>query len=162
MTDVLDRKDTPLPTQVVVVERGHVSTFATAVTDDNPVFDDARAAAEAGFDAVPAPPTFPFVMHHVGAFTELQPLPEGDPNPVGTIIADLMRDGGMLLHGEQGFTYHRPVRVGDRLTGTGQISDVYVKESGERRMTFVVVETSWTDEAGDPVCTSTMTLIHRA
>ncbi len=161
MTDVLDRKGTPLPTVEVVVERGPVMNFATAVTDDNPVFRDAGAAAEAGFEAVPTPPTYPFVMHTFGAFPELQPDADG-PDPVTTIIRDLMSTGGMLLHGEQSFHYERPVVVGDRLTSTGSIKDVYVKESGERRMTFVVAETIWHDPDGAPVCTSTMTLIHRA
>ncbi len=161
-TDVSDAKGAKLPTLKVVVERGPVSNFATAVTDANPVFHDADAAREAGFERMPTPPTYNFVMHTFGAFPELQPpAPEG-PNPVTDVIGRLMRGGGMLLHGEQGFTYHRPVMVGDELTGEGSITDVYVKESGERTMTFVVSETQWRDAEGEPVCTSTMTLIHRA
>lgn len=158
---VLERKGTPLPTQKVVVERGPVSNFATAVTDPNPIFHDATAAAAAGFESLPTPPTFNFVMHTFGAFPELQPSAGDDPNPVTSIIAELMRGGGMILHGEQSFDYHRPVMVGDELTGTGSIKDVYVKEAGGKTMTFVVSETAWSDAAGDPVCTSTMTLIHR-
>lgn len=160
-TSILDRKGTPLPTQRVIVERGPVSNFATAVTDANPVFHDATAAEAAGFERMPTPPTYNFVMHTFGAFPELQPPAGDDPNPVTSIIADLMRGGGMILHGEQAFTYHRPVLVGDDLTGTGSIKDIHVKQSGDRTMTFVVSETTWTDAAGEPVCTSTMTLIHR-
>ncbi len=161
MSDVLERKGTVLPTQKVVVERGPVSNFATAVTDTNPVFHDATAAAAAGFDRMPTPPTYNFVMHQFGAFPELQPPAGDDPNPVTSIIGQLMRGGGMILHGEQAFEYHRPVLVGDELTGTGSIKDIYVKESGGKTMTFVVSETTWTDADDQPVCTSTMTLIHR-
>lgn len=161
MTDVLERRGEALPTQKVVVERGPVSNFATAVTDANPVFHDAEAARAAGFERMPTPPTYNFVMHHFGAFPELQPEVTGDANPVTSIIGQLMRGGGMLLHGEQEFTYHRPVLVGDELTGTGSIKDIYVKEKGDVTMTFVVSETAWTDADGEAVCTSTMTLIHR-
>lgn len=157
--DIMDFKGAALPSQVVVVERGPVGNFATAITDHNPVFHDARAAADAGFDAVPSPPTYPFVMHTFGAHTELQPSFAED-SPVTDAIATLMASGGMLLHGEQEFTYHRPVMVGDRLRSTGEIEDVRL--SGDRRMTFVVARTDWVDERTDEaVCSSTMTLIHR-
>lgn len=154
-------KGAPLPTQVVVVERGPVQNFATSVTDTNPVFRDPRVAAEHGFDAIPAPPTWPVVMGNWGAFTELQPDDAGAASPVTAAIGALMSDGGLILHGEQEVVYERPVQVGDVLTGTGEIEDVYTKESGERVMTFVVARTDWTDESGAPVCTSRMTVIHR-
>lgn len=163
--DVERHVGTALPTIEVVVERGPVMNFATAVTDRNPVFHDADAARRAGHEGLPTPPTYPFVMHTFGAFPELQPPPAsaggGADNPVTAIIAELMADGGMLLHGEQGFHWERPVVVGDRLTGTGSIKDVAVKQSPDRTMTFVVVETQWRDPQGALVCTSTMTLVHR-
>lgn len=160
--DVADFRGHPLPEQVVVVERGPVGAFATAITDDNPVFHDATAAAEAGFDAIPAPPTYPLVMHTFGAFRELQPPAPDGPDPVTAAIGTLMADGGLILHGEQEFTYHRPVQVGDRLRGTGEIEDVRTKETDRAVMTFVVARTDWADdETGDPVCTSRMTVIHR-
>jgi acyl dehydratase len=159
--DAADFKGAPLPGQVVVVERSAVSAFATAIGDGNPVFHDATAATDAGFSAMPAPPTFPFVMHTFGAFRELQP-PADDTSPVTAAIGALMSNGGMILHGEQEFVSHRPVQVGDRLVGTGEIEDVYTKTSGERVMTFVVARTDWTEEStGAPVCTSRMTIIHR-
>ena len=160
--DATDFTGTPLADQVVVVERGPVANFATAITDQNPVFHDADAARDAGFDEIPAPPTYPLVMHTFGAFPELQPPAPDGPDAVTQAIGALMQDGGLILHGEQEFTYHRPVQVGDRLRGTGEIEDVYTKGSGDRLMTFVVARTDWADDTtGDPVCTSRMTIIHR-
>ncbi|WP_052666603.1 FAS1-like dehydratase domain-containing protein [Nitriliruptor alkaliphilus] len=159
---VTDLIGSPLPAQTVVVERGPVGFLARAVTDSSPVFQDARAAADAGFDAVPAPPTYAFVMAHQGAWPELQPDGATGEHPLRHVITELMSGGGMILHGGQSFTYHRPVLVGDRLTATGRIADVTVKERGEgSRMTFVVAETDWHDADGAPVVTSSMTLIHR-
>lgn len=154
-------KGAPLPTQVVVVERGPIQNFATAVTDTNPVFRDPRVAEEQGFDAIPAPPTWPVVMGNWGAFAELQPEDAGGNSPVTAAIGALMSDGGLILHGEQEVAFERAVAVGDVLTGTGEIEDVYTKESGDRVMTFVVARTDWADQSGAPVCTTKMTIIHR-
>jgi acyl dehydratase len=152
----------PVPPQTVVVERGPVANFAKAVKDDSPVYSDPRAAAQAGFDAIPAPPTYSFAMHHWGAFPELQPDGAGAMHPMLQAIGELMSNGGLILHGEQEFTYHRPLLVGDALTASGSVKDVYSKQgSGGRTMTFVVTETVWSDADGQPVVTSTMTLLHR-
>lgn len=152
----------PVPPTRVVVERGPVAAFATAVKDDDPVYRDPRAAEAAGFDAIPVPPTFSFALPFWGAFPELQPDGADRPNPMMQAIGELMSDGGLILHGGQEFTYHRPLVVGDVLTAHGAVKDIYAKEgSGGSAMTFVVTETEWRDDAGEPVVTSTMTLIHR-
>jgi acyl-coenzyme A thioesterase PaaI-like protein len=73
-----------------------------------------------------------------------------------------MANGGIILHGEQEFNYHRPVFAGDVLVGEGKVVDAYEKQSKGKTMTFVVVETAFSDQAtGEPVCTSRMNIIHR-
>lgn len=149
----------------VVVERAPVAVFASAVKDASPVYRDASAAAEAGLDAIPVPPTFPFVMDHWGRYPELQgDLGEAPRfSPVATVIGPLMQQGGIILHGEQEFDYARPVVVGDVLVGEGVLADLYEKESNGRTMTFVVVETTWRDDlTGERVVTTRSNLIHRA
>jgi peroxisomal enoyl-CoA hydratase 2 len=153
----------PTGTVTVVVERGPVSNFATAVCDDSPVYHDPRAAEAAGFPAIPAPPTFAFVMANWGAFPELQSGDGDGGNPLGAVIGPLAAKGGLILHGEQSFEYHRPVLVGDVLRGEGRIVDAYTKESKGRTMTFVVNETVWREAAtGEPVVTARFNVIHRA
>jgi len=152
----------PTGTTVVTVERGQLALFASAVKDDSPVYRDPRAAESAGLAGIPAPPTYPFVMDHFGVYPELQTDDAPGGNPLAEIIGPLMAKGGIILHGEQEFTYHRPVFAGDVLVGEGSVADAYRKESKGKTMTFVVVETEWSDRAtGEPVCTSRMNLIHR-
>ena len=152
----------PTGKSVVTVERGHLATFAGAVKDASPVYRDPRAATEAGLAGIPAPPTYPFVMENFGVFPELQPSDAPTGNPMVSVLGPLMAKGGLILHGEQEFTYHRPIFAGDVLEGEGKVVDAYQKESKGKMMTFVVVETVWTDQAtGDPVCTSRMNIIHR-
>jgi acyl dehydratase len=152
----------PTSARRVHVERGPVEFFATAVQDDNPVYHDAGAAAAAGFSGIPAPPTFSFVMSHQGARAEEQPPdPTGGENPMSKVMGGLMRQGGLVLHGEQEFIYHRPIVAGDVLDGEGRVTDLYEKESKGSIMTFIVMETVWRDPAGEPVVTETFNLIHR-
>ena len=52
-----------------------------------------------------------------------------------------------MLHGEQEFTFHRTPVAGDVLDGLQTITDIYEKETDSARMTFVVMETVWSDAA---------------
>jgi acyl dehydratase len=152
----------PTGKTVVTVERGQLALFADAVKEKSPIYRDARAATDAGLPGIPAPPTYPFVMENFGAYPELQPTDGPTGNPMAEVLGPLMANGGLILHGEQEFTYHRPVLAGDVLVGEGKVADAYRKESKGKTMTFVVVETAWSDQAtGEPVCTSRMNIIHR-
>ena len=148
----------------VTVERGPVANFALAVLDENPVYQSPDRARAAGLDAIPAPPTFSFAMQHWGKFPDDQPPdPTGGENPMRQVMGELFGKGGIVLHGEQEFEYHRPLMVGDVLIGEGRITDFYEKESKGKTMTFLVTETVWRDEKSDePVVTERFNLIHRA
>jgi hypothetical protein len=147
----------------VVIERGPVTFFAEAVLEASPAYRSPEAAAAAGLPGIPAPPTYPLVMEHWGKFPELQPDDAPDPGVAAQAMGKLMSGPGLILHGEQEFTYHRPVVVGDVLVGEGTVVDAYRKESKGRTMTFIVTETRWTDQrTGEPVVTSRFNVIHRA
>src|SRR5438045_3007146 len=122
-TSVIGR---PLAPSTIVLERGPVSNFAKAVKDESPIYQDPRAAKAAGFDNIPVPPTFGFAFANWGQFPEMQPENNaGGAHPVMEVIGNLMKSGGLVLHGEQSFTYHAPLVVGDTLTSTGKIGNVY-------------------------------------
>ena len=149
---------------VVTLERGPLTRFAESVTETDAVYRRRDAAAAAGFDDVPAPPTYFFsAAEFWGAFPDDQP-PDAVPerSPMAEVMGELMAGGGLILHGEQEFEYRRPVVAGERLTSEGKVVDLYSKQSGERTMTFLVTETTWTDESGEVVLVSRMNLIHRS
>ena len=148
----------------VQVERAPLAGFARAVKDENPVYHDAQAAKAAGFDGIPAPPTFGFAVEFWGRYAELQTgLQAIEGNPMFEVIGKLMSRGGLVLHGEQEFEYHRPIVAGDVLRSEGKVVDAYEKESKGKTMTFVVSETVWSDDkTGEPVLTARFNLIHRA
>ena len=155
----------PTGTSKVAMERGPISNFARAIGNENAIYFDPKAAQAAGLADIPAPPTWGFAMENWGKFAEIQPTndPAKGQNIIMQAIGSLMAKGGLILHGEQEFEYHRPVVVGDVLSGEGRVADLYQKESNGRTMTFLVTETTWSDDTtGEPVLTSRMNLIHRS
>jgi acyl dehydratase len=82
---------------------------------------------------------------------------------MGEVMGSLMANGGLILHGEQEFRYHRPVVVGDVLVGEGAVVDLYEREGKGYTMTFFVAEIVWRHEkTGEPAITERMNLIHRS
>ena len=146
----------------VRVERGPVTQFARSLKDDNPIYADPAAAKAAGFDEIPTPPTFPIAFEFWGRFRDEQPEGAMEKNRIQELIAKMLAGGGLLLHGEQEFTYHRTPKVGDVLDFEGSVVDTYEKESKGRTMTFVLSDTVFRDSAtNEPVVTSRNTLIVR-
>ncbi len=153
----------PTGKSTITIERGPVTQFAASVTDTNKIYRDAGAARAAGLPGIPAPPTYFFsAAPFWGAFPEDQPA-DATParNPMAEVMGALMAKGGLILHGEEEFTYHKPVVVGDRITGEGKVVDLYEKQSGERTMTFLVTENEYRNQDGELVLTARMNLIHR-
>ena len=148
---------------VTTVERGPVSTFARSVRDQNPLYQDLSAATAAGFSNIPVAPTYTMALPVWGNFREEQPPdPTGGNSPMHAVMAPLAAQGALVLHGEQEFVYHRPILVGDRLTATPTVTDIYEKDSERATMTFVVIETVWRDaDSGEPVLTEKFNLISR-
>ena len=96
------------PSAVYEVGRAKIAEFATAIGEDDPVHRDADAARAAGHPDVIAPPTFAITVTLAAAMIVLD-----DP--------DVAIDYSRVVHGEQRFTHHRPIRAGDRLIATTTI-----------------------------------------
>ena len=107
--------------------------------------DRVRAFAKAtgtSYDGDAAPATFPIVMafEAMNAFLEAEAL-------------DLYR----IVHGEQRFTYERPIVAGDVLTAT--LSVASLRQIGGNDIIGTTSEI--TDTAGALVCSTSATLVHR-
>ena len=137
-------KGTDLGSQTITIEQGPVRAFATSLGDDPDLYTG---------DGAPTPPTFPFVMSYWGS--------SGTGGAAGIPVDKLRGKGRMILHGEQEFDITRAPRVGETLTGTGTISDVYEKDTSSATMEFYVREMDWRDSDGDPVVTERFTMIVR-
>lgn len=96
---------------VYEVARERIRAFADAIGDPNPAYRDAEAARALGHPDVIAPPTFPVVIT-MAAAARLAEDPELD------------LDWTRIVHGEQRFEVHRPLRAGDRIVADVSIAGV--------------------------------------
>lgn len=121
----------------VKVDEGLLRLFHKSVGETGPVYRDISAAESAGFDGIPVPPTYPYCLSLQG----------GDP------LADLAELGishGQILHGEQSFTYHQDIYVGDTITFSSRVADIYEKKNGA--LEFVVRDTILRNQHDEIVC----------
>ena len=126
------------------VGREKVREFATAIGDPNPIFHDVQAAHAAGHPDLVAPPTFPFVITYramIGAM--------GDP--------DLNLNYAMVVHGEQKFTYTRPLFAGDEVVVESKIADIVT--IGRNEAIIMLQEVKTTD--GELIVTTQNTTVSR-
>jgi acyl dehydratase len=126
------------------VSRIKIAEFATAIGDQNPLFRDRAAAQAAGHPDVIAPPTFAIVISVAGS---------------GAALADpgLGLNYAMVVHGEQRFSYTRPITAGDVVTAQVTISDI--RDAG--RNVMITTSTEIRTLGGELVCTAESTIVER-
>ena len=127
-----------------LVGREKVREFSRAVFATNPINFDPDAARAAGHSDIVAPPTFAVVVQEA---TLAQLLAEPDAG------IDFTR----VVHGDQRFSYSRPIVAGDELTATLTVASV--KSLGGHSM--VTAESTVVDATGAHVVTATSTLVVR-
>ncbi|MFB9749255.1 FAS1-like dehydratase domain-containing protein [Leifsonia shinshuensis] len=132
------------PTPPYLVGREKVREFAAAVLATDPLSFDVAAAQAAGHADLVAPPTFPVVVQQ-------RTLDQLLADPEAGI------DFSRVVHGDQRFTFSRPVVAGDELTAT--LTVTAVKSLGAHSM--VTAETVIVDAAGEHVVTTVSTLVVR-
>jgi hypothetical protein len=120
------------PPTEAAVEAGHLKRFAEAIGDTNP-----RWRSE-------APPTFLVALA-----------------PVSMHLAEAEEYGRGWLNGGNRFEYIETVRVGDRITATGRIADVYEKSGSSGNLLFIIFETDYVNQDGRMVARLRGTAIRR-
>lgn len=132
------------PTAPYLVGREKVREFARAVLSQAPLHLDPEAARAAGYPDVVAPPTFAIVVQDA----TLRQLLDDEEAAV---------DFSRVVHGDQRFSYTRPIVAGDELTGVMTVTSV--KQLGGNSM--VTSSTEISDASGAHVVTAISTLVVR-
>jgi acyl dehydratase len=132
------------PTAPYLVGREKIREFARAVFSTSPLNTDPDAAIAAGYSDIVAPPTFPVVIQES---TLAQLLAEPDAGI----------DFSRVVHGDQRFSYTRPIVAGDELTATLNVASI--KSLGGHSM--VTAESTIVDATGEHVVTAISTLVVR-
>ncbi|MFE6511179.1 MaoC family dehydratase N-terminal domain-containing protein [Nocardioides sp. NPDC057767] len=125
-----------------LVGRAFPPTRPYRVTDEK--VREFAAATGAGWESGdPVPATFPIVL----AF-----------DAMNAFLDDVEVELSRIVHGEQKFSFARPIAPGDVLTAT--LSVASLRQIGGNDIIGTVSEI--TDDSGAVVCTTSATLVHRA
>ena len=122
----------PAPPTEARVEAGHLKRFVEAVGDPNP-----RWTRE-------VPPTFLVALA-----------------PTSLHLEEAEEYGKGWLNGGNRFEYFEPVKVGDRITATGKVADVYEKTGTSGNLLFIIFETDYVNQLGRTVARLRGTAIRR-
>jgi acyl dehydratase len=131
------------PTEPYLVSREKIREFADAIGADHAAYRDVAAARALGYPDVIAPPTFVMVVTGAGE------LLRDDP--------ELGLDFSRVVHGDQRFSYQRPVYAGDRLAVVCTIEEIMSRGGHD----FLTARNDVTDATGAPVVTAWTRLVVR-
>ncbi|MCU4186352.1 MaoC family dehydratase N-terminal domain-containing protein [Acidiferrimicrobium sp. IK] len=140
------------------VEATHTMMFARAIGDPNPAFADPESPEAAAVGGVVAPPTFAMAGFQFDPDNPLRPKPGQPWFGSGREPSGEQREGGGVLHAEQVFEYHQPLRVGMVLTTTERAGRTWDKQSRSgATLHFSETITEFRDAGSDElVVTATM------
>ena len=142
MSDSLEGRTWPPFTYEVGLEK--VREYANAIGEWGEVHRDRKAAQDAGFRDVVAPPMFA-VVYSAGAIAP------------AILDPDVGIDLARMLHGSQEFAWGEPVCAGDVIETTATLQDLYEKDGRE----FYVFESVSRNQDGQEVVRGTWTNIVR-
>ncbi|SMY10501.1 FAS1-like dehydratase domain-containing protein [Brevibacterium jeotgali] len=127
------------------VGREAIAEFARSVGAEHPAHFDATAAKQLGYADVIAPTTFAVI-----------PSQRCEALYISSPGAGI--DYSRVVHGQEQFTYTRPIVAGDRLAATTHVDGL--REAGGNAM--ITTRTELTDaDTGDAVVTVTSTIVVR-
>jgi acyl dehydratase len=132
------------PGEPYEVSRVKIADFADAIGEPSELCRNREAAVKAGYPDVIAPPTFAVII---------------DQLSTKAVVIDpgLGLDYTMVVHGEQSFSYTRPLHAGDVVVATTTVESI--KALGA--LSMLVTSTSIDTVDGEHVCTAKSNLVER-
>jgi acyl dehydratase len=132
------------PGEPYEVSRVKIADFADAIGEPSELCRDREAAIKAGYPDVIAPPTFAVII---------------DQRSTRAAVTDpgLGLDYSMVVHGEQSFSYSRPLHAGDVVVATTTIESIRTVGA----LSMLVTSTSIDTVDGEHICTAKSNLVER-
>ena len=145
------------------VDRTAILTFAAAIGETNPIYWDAASAQSTPLGDVIAPPTFGVSSAHWNPNYGLRGTRTIPPRVEAPPSESKARSGGggggslaRVLHGEQRFSYHKPLQPGMALRVTTRPGKAWEKEGKKGgKLKFTETITEYRDAAGELVLVAT-------
>ena len=112
--DFIGKKYSPISFKVT---KNKLVSFASATGQNSPIYFDIKAAKDHGYKTMIAPPTFLTVI----SMEQDQPY---------KYLEELNIPLDRLFHAAQEYNYYMPIYLGDTITMTKKIEDIYDKKNG--------------------------------
>ncbi len=121
------------------IEKEPIRRWAEAIGNSNPLYRDEEYAKETKYGGIIAPPGF------VGNYSY--------PVKAGGQPRRVQSPFWRVLNGGSEYEFFKPVRVGDILTATSQLAELFERQGrpGIGRMLFQVTETTYKNQNGEVV-----------
>jgi acyl dehydratase len=132
------------PGEPYEVSRVKIADFADAIGEPSELCRNRDTAIKAGYPDVIAPPTFAVIIDQLSTKAVVT-----DPG-LGLAYA-------MVVHGEQSFSYSRPLHAGDVVVATTTIESIKTVGALSMMMTSTSIDTV----DGEHVCTARSNLVER-
>jgi len=132
------------PTAPYEVGREKIREFADAIGDASPAYRDPAVARALGYSDVIAPPTFAIILT-MAASRQITHDPA------------LGIDYSRVVHGEQKFSYVRPIQADDRLQVVARVESIRSVGGND----IVTSSQQVSTVSGEPVVTALATLVVR-
>jgi len=116
------------------VERDMIKKLADAIGDDNPLWQDEEYAKKGRHGAIIASPTF-LALLRLEEMLEL----------VLSAECSLTR----MMNGGTELEYFLPIKVGDVISVTGKIIDIYERDGKSGKMIFIISEMTYNNQMGE-------------
>jgi acyl dehydratase len=140
------------------VEYEPIRRYCAMTDDDNPLFLDPQYAAESKYGGVVLPPFAPFGI-----------MDDGNKDMMMSLTANADRGipptpGKYLINMGQEWEFFKPVHVGDWLSVTNRLGDVYIKPTRVDPKSFwVITEFHYSNQKEEKVCIiKNILLTHRS
>lgn len=131
--------------EVWEVEKGHIRSFAQAIGDPNPLWQDEPYARNTRHGGIIAPP---FYRVDVGLVKLVDRLTAMCPDKANI-------NGGTELE------WYGPMRPGDTITTVAKLADVKEKTGKSGLMIFLTVEVTYTNQRGELVARCRNTFVRK-
>lgn len=140
-----------------VTERD-IRRFACAIDDPNPLYCDTDYARGTEHGSLIAPPLFHFTLGYTGELPISSLRVDGLP-AVDTLLPRLNTSGTMF--GGSALEFFRPMRPGDVVTVRRKVADIYERRSSGGGLAFIIMESTYVNQDGEPLLKERATYIGR-
>ena len=130
--------------KVVEIEKSMIKRFAEAIEDTNPLWQDKDYAQNSKYGNIVAPPTF---VHYLRSAEFVR------------LLLDTKCPATRILNGGNEIEFFHPIKVGDIISITDKVVDIYEREGKAGKMLFIVWESVYKNQKKDTVARVRSTLI---